>query len=181
MTDELRVERLDAPGAAAALPGLGALLADAVASGASVGFLPPLAPEDARAYWEDVVASLRDGGRVLLAARSGGELVGSVQLILEPRANGGHRAEVAKLLVHSSRRRRGIGRRLMEALEREAAREGRTTLVLDTRQGDPSEALYRGMGYQVAGTIPRYARSADGSLHATVFMYKLLPLGENRP
>jgi len=30
------------------------------------------------------------------------------------------------------------------------------------------------MGWQPAGTIPRYARSADGTLHTTVFYYKLL-------
>src|SRR6266508_2217588 len=71
-------------------------------------------------------------------------------------------------------RRRGIGRALMEAAETEAQRLGRSTLVLDTRQGDSSERLYRAMGWQAAGTIPRYARSADGALHTTVFYYKLL-------
>ena len=62
----------------------------------------------------------------------------------------------------------------MQAIEVEARRRSRTTLVLDTRQGDPSEALYRSLEWQHAGTIPRYARSADGALDASVFYYKLL-------
>ena len=77
-------------------------------------------------------------------------------------------------MVVSAARRRGIGRLLMEAAEAGARRLGRTTPVLDTRQGEPSEAIYRGMGWQPAGTIPRYARSADGTLHTTAFYYKLL-------
>ncbi len=62
----------------------------------------------------------------------------------------------------------------MSAIEEEARRIGRTTLVLDTRAGDPSEQLYANLGYTRAGVIPEYARSANGALHTTVFMYKLL-------
>jgi acetyltransferase len=151
------------------------LLQDVVGGGASVGFLPPLAAEEASAHWDSVAAALEDGRRRLWIARvADGGIVGTVQLDLATQANGRHRAEVIKLMVASSARRRGIGRLLMEAAEAEARRLGRTTLVLDTRQGDPSEALYRGMGWQPAGTIPRYARSADGTLHTTAFYYKLL-------
>jgi ribosomal protein S18 acetylase RimI-like enzyme len=77
-------------------------------------------------------------------------------------------------MVHRRARRQGLGRALMLAAEEEARRRGRTTLVLDTRQGDPSEVLYRGLGWQLGGTIPRYAKSADGSLHTTAFYFKLL-------
>ena len=65
---------------------------------------------------------------------------------------------------------------LMRAVEDRARQAGRTTLVLDTRQGDPSERLYAAMGYRRAGVIPAYARSANGTLHATAFYYKLLAL-----
>ena len=156
-------------------PALVALLQDVVDGGASVGFLPPLDAEDAAAYWDSVAAALEAGGRRLWIARAdGGGIVGTVQLDLAGQANGRHRAEVIRLMVVSSARRRGIGRALMEAAEAEARTLGRTTLVLDTRQGDPSEALYRGMGWQPAGAIPRYARSVDGTLHTTAFYYKLL-------
>ena len=77
-------------------------------------------------------------------------------------------------MVHSACRRRGLGRALMLAAEDDARRLGRTTLVLDTRQGDPSERLYRALGWERGGVIPRYARSADGKLDASAFYYRLL-------
>jgi ribosomal protein S18 acetylase RimI-like enzyme len=169
------VEQLSAERVRAHQPSLVALLQDVVEGGASVGFLPPLGAEDAGAYWESVAAAITGGGRRLWIARdSRGGIIGTVQLDLERRANGDHRAEVTRLMVLTAARRRGAGRMLMEAAESEARKLGRTTLVLDTRQGDPSEALYRGMGWQPAGVIPRYARSADGTLHATALYYKLL-------
>lgn len=152
-----------------------ALLRDVVDGGASVGFLPPLGAEEAGGYWDGVARALEGGGRRLWIARNAaGVLAGTVQLDLEQRANGNHRAELTKLMVLTATRRQGLGRALMEAAETEARRLGRTTLVLDTRQGDPSELLYLGLGWQRAGAIPRYARSADGTLHATVFYFKLL-------
>jgi len=78
--------------------------------------------------------------------------------------------------VHRSARRQGYGRALMQQAEAVALEEGRTLLVLDTRKGDPSEALYRSAGYIRAGEIPQYARGAGAELHATVFYYKLLGL-----
>ena len=152
-----------------------ALLRDAVESGASVGFLPPLGDAEAAAYWATVAAGLREGSRVVLAARDDElGLVGSAQLELAMRANASHRAEVSKVMVHRRARRRGVGRALMLALEEHARRLGRTTLILDTRQGDPSEVLYRTAGWTFAGAIPGYARSATGALDATAFYYKLL-------
>jgi acetyltransferase len=172
---EVPVERVGADGAGVHEGDLAAVLMDSVEGGASVGFLPPLDPADAIAYWRSVAAALRDGVKVLLIARgAGGHVVGTGQLALEPRANASHRAEVQKLMVLRSARRRGVGRALMLALEGEARRRGRTTLVLDTRQGDPSEALYQSLGWVLAGVIPRFARSANGALDASAFYYKLL-------
>jgi acetyltransferase len=143
----LSIEPLSIPQVEAERPALVALLQDAVESGASVGFLPPLGD---------------------------GEAVGSAQLELATRANAGHRAEVSKVMVHRRARRRGVGRALMLALEDHARQLGRTTLILDTRQGDPSEVLYRAVGWTFAGAIPDYARSATGALDATALYYKLL-------
>lgn len=121
-----------------------------------------------------MVSALQGTQRILLIAGEGQDLIGTVQLDLAGRPNGSHRAEVAKLMVHSSHRGKGIAKALMNAIEQEAGLAGRTTLILDTRAGDPSEHLYAKLGYTRAGTIPEYARSSDGSLHTTVFMYKLL-------
>src|SRR5580700_10058475 len=84
-----------------------ALLIDAVDSGASVGFMPPLAEGEARTYWDGVIAAMREGRRVLLVAVEGDVVQGSVQIDLETRANGNHRADAMKLFVHRRARRRG--------------------------------------------------------------------------
>jgi acetyltransferase len=60
----LNIQRLNATQAAARLPQLAALLQDAVDSGASVGFLPPLSEAEATEYWREVVSALRGPWRV---------------------------------------------------------------------------------------------------------------------
>ena len=150
------------------------LLQDSVLNGASIGFLLPISHEDAVNYWREVTSALQTSYRIMLAAKAEERIVGSIQLDLASRPNGSHRAEVIKLMVHSSWRKQGIGQALLQAIEQEAQKAGRTTLVLDTREGDPSERLYLKTGYIRAGIIPEYARSTDGALHTTVFMYKLL-------
>ena len=177
---DIGIEVLTAAAARRERAALVALLRNVVDDGGSVGFLPPLSEEEAGGYWEGVAAAVDGGARLLWVARDAGSaaiagpIVGTVQLDLEKRANGEHRAEVIKLMVHTSARRRGVGRALMLAAQDEARRRGRRTLVLDTRQGDPSEALYRSLGWTFAGAIPQYARSANGALHATAIYYLLL-------
>src|SRR5262245_23306991 len=95
------------------------LLHDVVEDGASIGFLPPLGADEAGRYWDGVAAAVDSGSRLLWLARAPG-VVGTVQLDLEQRANGRHRAELAKLMVHTAARRRGIARALMRAAEAEA-------------------------------------------------------------
>jgi ribosomal protein S18 acetylase RimI-like enzyme len=174
-SDGYRVEALteaQVPSCRAALVGL---LRDVVDGGASVGFLPPLGEMEAGAYWDGVAGALKgDGRRLWIARGADSDIIGTVQLDLAGQVNSHHRAEVIKLMVHTGVRQQGVGHALMEAAEAEARRLGRTTLVLDTRQGDSSEKLYRKMGWQLGGTIPRYARSADGSFHTTALYYKLL-------
>ncbi|KAA9325556.1 GNAT family N-acetyltransferase [Hymenobacter busanensis] len=172
----LTLKALAGEDAPAYLPALSALLLDSLEHGAAVGFMLPLPASDARAYWQDVFAAVAAGRRVLLVAEADGQVAGSVQLALAEQNNGQHRAEVCKMLVHSSWRRRGIARQLLQALEDHARHHQRTTLVLDTRQGDAAEHLYQSVGYTRAGEIPDFARSSSGELHATVLYYKLLPL-----
>lgn len=151
---------------------LTALLIAVVDDGASIGFHLPLGWDEAAAYWQGLPAA----NRVLLLAEDGANrrIVGSAQLHLEPRANGRHRAEVAKVMVHPGARRRGLARALMARLEEVARRERRTLLVLDTREGDPSNDLYRTIGYVEVGKIPEYVTNEVGELQATVVYYKLL-------
>jgi ribosomal protein S18 acetylase RimI-like enzyme len=151
-----------------------ALLTDVVDAGASIGFMQPLAAEEARGYWQKVATDVGAGLRVLLVAHDNGVLLGSAQLGLEPRPNGAHRAEVQKVMVHTAARRRGLGRALMAVLESEARAHLRSLLVLDTREGDAAEGLYQGFGYTRVGVIPRYALNTNGQRDGTVIYYKEL-------
>jgi ribosomal protein S18 acetylase RimI-like enzyme len=168
------IEQLTAAQAADVIDDLIELLRDSVDSGASVGFLPPLLLAEARHYWAQVIADIERGARVLLVARQGGQIVGTVQLEPATKRNAAHRAEVQKLLVHTRARRQGIGGALMRAVEAVAIELGRTLLVLDTYEGGGAVALYRQLGYISAGEIPGYARSADGHLAGTVFFYRFV-------
>jgi acetyltransferase len=156
------------------LPGLSALLRDGVESGASIGFLPPISEQTALAYWQDLLPDLDQGHRILLIATIADELAGTVQLELARKENALHRAELQKLIVHTRFRNQGLGRALLAAAETAAQQANRTLIVLDTRQGDAAEQLYLKHGYLAAGVIPQYARGADGTLDATVFMYRIV-------
>ncbi|WP_373228584.1 GNAT family N-acetyltransferase [Cohnella sp.] len=147
---------------------LSELLIQVVEDGASIGFLPPLNFSETIRYWENVI----NPEVILFVAKINNQIVGSVQLHLCTKENGGHRAEIAKLMTHPNYRRNGIGRSLMQKAEERAKQEGRSLLVLDTREGDPSNFLYTSIGFIEAGRIPNYAKSASGELHATIYYYK---------
>ena len=155
-------------------PQLATLLLDAVADGHSLGFLNGLDQELLDAYWQGVTDEVGAGRRVLLVAERGGAIVGSAQLDLCMKANGANRAEVQKVLVHCTERRRGIGTALMQALEIEALALRRGLLFLDTAAGSEAEQLYRKNGYQRVGELPEYACTPNGRWHATAIYYKTL-------
>jgi len=153
---------------------LSQLLIDSVASGASVGYMTPLSLHDALDYWRGVAKALQQGHRKLFLVKEGDNIVGAAQLSLSSKANGVHRGEVEKVMVHRVARGQGLSTKLMQTLEQDALAHGLLLLVLDTRQGDVASNLYRKLGYIEAGTIPNFARSSSGELEATVFFYKQL-------
>lgn len=168
------IRSITADDAAGLQPQLVRLLQRSVDDGASIGFLPPLGADEAQAYWRSVEGALAGPCRVMLVAEHGSKVVGTVQLDLVAKANAPHRAEVMKLMVDPAARRQGIGRALMQAIEARAKALSRTTLVLDTREGDGSEQLYQSLGYVRVGVIPQYVISEKGGKGATVIYYKLL-------
>src|SRR5262249_42624842 len=141
---------------------LGAILIDCVDGGASVSFLPPLAPAEALAFWQSVARGVAAGDRVLLVAERAAAWVGTVQVLLAMPPNQPHRGEVAKMLVHSTARRHGIGARLLSSAEETARERGKTLLVLDTWRGGAGERLYRRAGWREVGVIPDFAVQGDG-------------------
>lgn len=155
------------------LDGLADVLIDCVESGASVSFMQPMTRDKALRFWRGVLQSAARGERVLLAAMEEGRVLGTVQVILDQPENQPHRADVAKMLVARSARRRGLGEALMRAAEAAAIAGGKTLLVLDTASDDAMR-LYERCGWQRVGTIPQYALLPQGGYCDTVYYYKAL-------
>jgi ribosomal protein S18 acetylase RimI-like enzyme len=173
MTSGVRVAALSArPDIVAALADI---LVEAVATGGSVSFMHPLAPDAAADFWRDSLAKAASGGRVVLGARAGDELVGTVTLDLATPPNQPHRGEIAKLMTRVRHRGRGVARALMLAAERVAVERGRTLLVLDTATDGGAAGLYEGLGYRRVGVIPGYALKPHGGLTGTIIYFK--PIG----
>ncbi len=152
---------------------LASLLVDTVDDGASVGFVGRLDPDEASLWWAE---SLRSPTLLTFVARDTARVpVGVVQLKLATTMNALHRADVCKLLIHTSARRRGVGDALLGALETEARQRGCWLLLLDTETGSDAERFYVRRGWRVVGVIDDYALAPDGQLRATTVLTKRLP------
>ena len=98
--------------------------------------------------------------------------MGSTLLVRSVNQNSPHRAEIGKVIVLGSHRRRGLASALMRAAEDRARAEGRWLLVLDTVSGSAADAFYRSLGWQETGVVPNYALNPDGRPWAATFFWK---------
>jgi ribosomal protein S18 acetylase RimI-like enzyme len=153
---------------------LSELLTEVVADGGSVGFMHPLPPERALAFWRDALAAADLGLRIVLGAFDRGRLVGTVSLLLDCPPNQPHRAEIAKLMTRRDHRGRGVASSLVRAAETLALKHRRSLLVLDTATDEGASALYEKLGYVRAGEIPDYALKPHGGLTGTIIFWKRL-------
>jgi ribosomal protein S18 acetylase RimI-like enzyme len=154
--------------------GLADLLVDAVASGASLGFLAPFDQDAAAAWWHGQQSAVADGSLIIWVAHGPDGVTGTVSLARNRKPNGRHRAEIVKLMVHRDARGQGLARTLLATAEEAAIRIGVALLHLDTETGSAAEHLYRGAGWTRYGIVPDYAADPVGSLQDCSFYYKHL-------
>ncbi|WP_410017160.1 GNAT family N-acetyltransferase [Pseudomonas sp. 5P_3.1_Bac2] len=154
--------------------GFHALLSDAIASGASLGFLANFSQREADEYFEQVQDGLNSASHCLWLVLEQGQVVASIQLVLCLKANGLNRAEIQKLMVLRSARRQGLAAQLMAAVEAHAHSIKRGLLYLDTEAGSAAELFYQQQGYQCIGGLPDYACGPDGQYRANAIYYKTL-------
>lgn len=147
------------------------ILVDTVESGGSVHFMAPVPAGEAAGYWRE---ALNDGGRIVLGAWRGGELLGTVTLWLDTPPNQPFRGEIWKLMTAPAGRGQGVATALMAEAEALAVRHGRSLLNLDTAAEGGAAALYERLGWTRAGEIPGYAYRPHGGLVGTVIFYKAL-------
>jgi len=152
--------------------GLGKLLIEATANGASISFMHPLAHNKAAAFWHHALAEADNGYQFVFGAFDRSQLVGTVTLCPVRKENQPHRAEIFKLIVAKSHRRRGIGKMLMDTAEDKARELGKTVLVLDTTTGSAASKLYEKEGRVSAGIIPDHAFLPNGRLSDTTIYWK---------
>ena len=81
-----------------------------------------------------------------IMATGDGETIGVGRL----QYNTGDKAQIRYMAVAVAYERSGIGRKIVDALEREAADKGVKTLVLDARE--PAVGFYEKLGYRVEAT-----------------------------
>lgn len=150
------------------------LTEEVLEQGASIGFLSTTSRREITSYWQHVIEQVSQSHKVLLLARLAEVIVGGVQLSMNSKHNGQHRAEVEKLLISPSFQRYGIATTLMQKLEEECRKRHLSLLVLDTQTGSGAEVFYNKIGYRLVGQIPDYCTDDSGNFHATSYFYKLL-------
>ena len=168
------IRTLDPDTDAARLLGFAALMVEAVADGASIGFMAGFDQADSLAWWQGRMAAAAEGEVQILVALDHGGVAGTVSLVPAAMPNQPHRADIAKMMVAKRTRGRRVGAALLTAVEALAIAQGRTTLVLDTISGSAAARLYERAGWEKVGDIPAYALMPDGEVAPTTFYTKRL-------
>jgi GNAT superfamily N-acetyltransferase len=168
----IEIRTLDPGAFRDAIPGLASVTVDAVDGGSGVNFLAGATEGETAAWWEARTSLVDVGVITVLVALDGDRIVGSTLIERSTNPNSPHRAEIGKVIVLRSHRRRGIGAALMAAAEELARGEGRWLLILDTVAGSAAEAMYRELGWTAFGVVPNHALLPDGTPAATTYFWK---------
>ena len=109
----------------------------------------------------------------MLIATVDDAIAGTAQLDLDAMPSKRHHGEVVQSAGRSAFPPAGVARALMLEIERLARRAAIAGCITLDTAGDAAEALYRSLGYELAGAIPFYARDAfEDRYDATRLMYK---------
>ena len=168
------IRLLDPAVDAGLLPGLAAVLVEAVAGGASIGFMAGFSQHEALAWWQGRLAAAARGEMTIVVAIDDQGVAGTVSLVPAAMPNQMHRADIAKMMVAGRAQRQGVGAALLAAAEHTALAAGCTTLVLDTISGSNAARLYERFGWKKVGDIPAYALMPDGEMAPTTVYTKRL-------
>ena len=101
--------------------------------------------------YDDVVAWM--GEWTTLVARSAGRLVGAARGRVEHRAEG-DAWDIGRLMVAPDLQGRGLGRRLLEAIEAQAPAGATTYLLFTGARSTRNQRMYKKAGYSLRGEQP---------------------------
>jgi GNAT superfamily N-acetyltransferase len=145
----------------------------------SLGFLAPLSDHTAANYWLELLSSVIGPGAtttLLIATAPGSDkVVATVQLARMPKETHTFKGEIRKLMVHPDYRRHGLGKWMMDEVEKVAREEfALELLLLDTSKETPARQFYLRTGWTEWGICPGYAKSSNGVKHDCCFFVKSL-------
>lgn len=149
----------------------------AIEQGGGFGWLSPPPRQVQETYWRGVMLVPE---RTLILALLDGVVAGSAQLVRPTRQNeaGAASAVLQTFFVAPWARGHGVARRLVQAVEDQARKEGYEVLNLDVRETQAAAiTLYESLGFERWGTQPRYAK-AGGTWIAGHHYAKVLRAGE---
>jgi ribosomal protein S18 acetylase RimI-like enzyme len=105
------------------------------------------------ATYQDEAETLREiQNRIVYTAFDAGKMIATISMREENRMTGKKSAYVGKFGVHPDRKKRGLGKLLMQFIEERARKEGYQWIQLDTAK--PAEHLvdwYKRQGYHIVG------------------------------
>ena len=146
---------------------------DAIRDGIGFNWLVPPLRETIESYWRGV---LMVPTRCLFIARLDNVIAGSIQLVkpAKSKETSAFAASIEAHFVAPWARGHGLAPMLLDAAEREAAKEGFAVINLSVRETQ-SRALevYRSHGYVEWGTMPYY-EFVNASMVSGHFFYKKL-------
>jgi ribosomal protein S18 acetylase RimI-like enzyme len=145
-----------------------------VALTAATGFFKPLELDTLRMVLEDYHAGTAAAGHRAFVWEEGRQLLGYVYHAPEEMTD--RTWYLYWIAVAKDRQGRGLGRQLLEFVERDVRDlDGRLLLVetSSTPHYEPTRRFYRKSGYAVVATIPDYYADGDGMV---VFSKRLVPV-----
>jgi GNAT superfamily N-acetyltransferase len=110
--------------------------------------------EETAAQVDGNLQGYAEGEVIPLVVEVDGVVVGNAMLKRKNHPLCRHRADLVGMVVCGEYRRRGIARRLIEALRDHAAQIGVTIFETSARGGTPAEEVYRRVGFQEYGRLP---------------------------
>jgi ribosomal protein S18 acetylase RimI-like enzyme len=149
---------------------------DAIKDGIGFNWLTPPQRETLESYWRGV---LMVPSRELFIARLDNVICGSIQLLRPSKSKetSAFAASVEAHFVAPWARGHGLAPMLLEAAEREAAKEGFAVINLSVRETQARALeVYRSHGYTEWGTMPYYEFVNASMVSGHYFYKKLEPI-----
>lgn len=130
-------------------------------------------------WWEDRLREAPGQGDAVFGVWSGPQLIGAAGLQCELRERTRHKATLFGMVVLPEWRGRGLGRQLVQAVLRHAARQpGLRVVQLSVSEGNAgAQALYAGCGFERWGREPLAVALAGGGYLTKLHMACVLPAG----